>query len=316
MRGVVHRAVAVSVAVVVVLGLAAAASASDTYIFGKVLGRVPGKNLANVQIRWAFKCLGDKLGAATYEWNITAFRLQPKPTTSTFIEKGTSKTGSLETTLGPGQYQLRSDPYSCVTERGAGFNRPEVGQTILVPDYCAWNLTGARGRLQLEQGTAVRLAKNGDVVRPGDSLVTPKGGSATLATPAGDATAAILGSSRVEVDAKHCAATGGWKLSLGEGSVTAVAGANADPKAPHVVRTANASASGGIAKWRVDATTAKGKPLTTVRVVSGSVTVTGKGGAVIVRAGFSTTVAGGSKPAKPEHGGNSRISPVGPLPTD
>ena len=123
-------------------GGASGSKASDVYIVGRVLGRVPGKNLASVEVSWAYKCLGDKLGDATYEWTLKAVRQQPKPEQTVALGEGTSKVGKLRTQLGPGQYLLTSDPYHCETDRGAGYDKPEIGQSLAVPDYCVWNEIG------------------------------------------------------------------------------------------------------------------------------------------------------------------------------
>ena len=276
-------------AVAVLAGAATGARTSDIYITGKVLGRVASKNTSLVQITWAYKCLGDKLGDATYEWTLKVLRNQPLPKTTTTIGRGTSKRGSKTVQLGPGEYLPFSDPYSCETDRGAGYDKPEVGAPFTVPDYCAWSVSAVRGAVELEHGTAVKAAKAGMVVAPGDALVTPKGGAASITAFGGTGTVALAASSRLEVDAKQCAARGGWLLRLVGGSLTAHVGAAAGAKQSYAVATPNATASGAKgARWRVGFKAGK----TTVRARAGRVRVVGRTGAVLLKPGQATTVKG------------------------
>jgi FecR protein len=275
--------------------------ASDIYIFGKVLGRVPGKNLARVEVSWAYKCLGDKLGDATYEWTLKAVREQPKPAQTTVLGTGTSKSGKLQTRLGPGQYLLTSDPYHCETDRGAGYDKPEVGQEVVVPDYCAWNVAASRGGVQLEQAAAVRIARVGDTVLPGDALVTPRSGTAKIVSKGGEGLVSVGSASRLGVDPARCARVGGWGLQVAKGTATVDVKKGA-PKGPYLVSTPNATSTGTGAKWLVSVN--GGKPRTKVKVLSGSVTVAGKAGSktVVVRAGLSTVVSGAGAPSGPAPG--------------
>ena len=190
----------------------------DVYIRGNVIKRVPGQNLALVDISWDYKCFGDKLGDSTYEWTLKILRRQPKPVKTMTLGTGTTKRGSMRTQLGPGSYLPTADPFLCETERGAGNDQPEIGAPFTVPDFCAWSVTASRGTVQLEQGAAVKLAKPGTTVRPGDSIVTPRGGSASLDSNGKDGTASIGASSSIGVDAKQCAAKGAWKLHAHPGS--------------------------------------------------------------------------------------------------
>ena len=71
-----------AVSAVAVLGGSPASGAPDrasvdVYIRGNVIKRVPGKNSALVDISWDYKCFGDKLGDATYEWTRKVLRRQP-----------------------------------------------------------------------------------------------------------------------------------------------------------------------------------------------------------------------------------------------
>ena len=295
-----HRAALLLVALVAAAVVAAGAFASDTYIFGTAKSRVPGANKGTVAVTWAFKCLGDKLGEATYEYRLVAVRYDPKPVTRvTLLEKGTSKKGALTATLPPGAWQLQGDPFLCETERGAGSTSPEVGQTVQVPNYCAWTVTKAGGAAELEQGAAVKRVRKGSVVVPGAAVATHTAGVA-LATGGKDATATLGASSRLAVDARQCdSATGGWKLSLARGSVAVVAKPGAEARRPHVVATPNASSTAAAASWAVTTTGKGGSAATTVAVRSGTVTVSAAGKRVVVKAGLRTVVKGKAPPTSP-----------------
>ena len=116
--------VGVAVAAACVLaGAASSRSTSDIYIWGTVLGRAKGSDASVVQLRWAYKCLGDKLGYATFDWNLKVERDAPLPKKTTLIAHGTSKRGQMNVTLPPGDYLPLSDPYECTTERGAGYSQ-------------------------------------------------------------------------------------------------------------------------------------------------------------------------------------------------
>ena len=303
MRTVVVVALVVVGAVAVLAGSPASGAPDrasvDVYIRGKVIQRVPGKNVALVDISWDYKCFGDKLGDATYEWTLKVQRRQPKPVTTLTLGSGTTKRGSMRTQLGPGSYLPTADPFLCETERGAGNDQPEVGAPFTVPDFCAWSVTASRGTVQLEQGAAVKLAKAGATVRPGDSIVTSRGGSASLDSNGKDGTATVGASSSVGVDAKQCAAKGAWKLRVTRGVASIAVPRAADSKRSYQAGTANATASGGrSARWKVQFT--PGKPTTRVTVTAGSVVVAGsRGPAVTVKAGSSTVVLGVAAPSKP-----------------
>ena len=285
---------------VAALVLVAAAHAVDTYIYGTVTGRVPGKNQARVAVRWDFKCLGDKLGAATYEYTLLAVKLGSQPVDRVNLGNGTSKQGSLATTLPPGAWQLQADPFLCETDRGAGSTDPEVGQTVQVPDFCSWTVTKAKGAVELEQGAAVRRAKPGSVVAPGAAVVTKGGAALAMATAGKDAAADLGASSRLGVDARQCASgAGGWLLLLQKGTVAVAAKAGIEAIRPHVVATRNTTSTAGAATWIVSSATKSGAPTTTVAVRSGTVTVKAGGKQVVVKPGFRTTVSGKAAPSKP-----------------
>lgn len=285
--------------VVVLLGLPAIAVAQpyvDIYIRGNVLGRVPGKNEGNVQIRWDYKCLGDQLGAATYTWTLKVVRKLPRPEVTRTLTTGTTKTGSMRARLAPGRWEPMAEPFRCVTDRGAGSTAPEVGAAFVVPDYCAWSVTSARGQTGLEQGQAVRALAKGGTVRPGD--VAFSGGSGSLALQSrGAGTTVTLGrSSRLRVDRRQCGRQGGWKLMLLTGSA-AVRLAESDRKSSYVLQTANALTQAKRATWSVESRARGGKPWTRVKVRSGSLTVRAGGRTVAVRAGRAVVVQGSGPPS-------------------
>ena len=88
-RGVAIRA---GLATAVVLAvLAGSAASSDIYITGKVIARVPGKNMAAVRVSWDYKCLGEDGG--DYEWNLKLVRLQPLPEQTISLGSGTTERG-------------------------------------------------------------------------------------------------------------------------------------------------------------------------------------------------------------------------------
>lgn len=298
------RRLAVLVAVVLATTVVGQALAFDTFIFGAVTGRAPGKNQARVAVRWDFKCLGDKLGEATYEYTLVAVRYEPKPVRRlTLFKDGTSKKGSLTTTLPPGPWQLQADPFLCETERGAGSTETEIGQTVTVPDFCAWTITKAKGAAELEQGASVKRARKGSVVAPGAAVVTRGGGAVSLLSGGKDAAAQVGGASRLAVDRRQCpSVVGGWKLALAHGAIAVAAKPGAEAKRPHTVATPNATSTAGAATWVVTTGVKAGATTTTVAVRSGSVTVRAAGKRVVVRSGLRTTVTGKAPPSKPTRG--------------
>ncbi|HEU0305119.1 MAG TPA: hypothetical protein VFR32_11125 [Gaiellaceae bacterium] len=279
------------IAAAMLAALAGASSSSDIYITGSVMQRVAGENASVVRIAWDYKCLGEDRGS--YEWTLKVVRQSPLPLKTTTLGDGTSERGEKLIQLTPGRYLPKSDPYFCETERGQGYDKPEIGGAFVVPDYCVWNVSSARGAVQLEHQTAVKLAKPGSTVSPGDALVTPKSGRVALASAARDGTARLVGSSRLELDGKHCAGTSGWKLRLERGSATAAV-PKAAAKRSFLLVTANASVTGAPgASW----TTSFAPGLTKVQALAGKVRVAGKSGAALVlKAGKSATVKGSAPP--------------------
>lgn len=274
----------------VLAGLAAGVPTSDIYIWGTTVGRVPTTNSSKVEIRWAYKCLGDKLGDARYEWTLKVIRNRPLPRKTTVLEQGTSKRGSTIIRLAPGDYLPFSNPYFCETDRGAGYDKPEVGAPFTVPEYCAWNVSAVRGAVQLEHGTAVKLARRGSSVPPGDSLVTPKAGSASVASLGKDGSAELQGGSQLGVQQSRCAIGRGWRLSLADGTLIASVPKGAKAGGQYETKTPNAAVAGVPgAGWRVEYR----RKATTVRVLAGDVQVTGKGAMPVrLKAGQKTTIKG------------------------
>ena len=268
MRGTLAIMAGLAAAVLVAMP-AGAVQSSDIYVTGQVMSRVPGKNASTVRIAWDYKCLGENRG--TYEWTLKVVRAQPEPEKTTTLGSGEGERGSKTLQLSPGRYLPKADPYFCETERGQGYDKPEIGSPFVVPDYCAWVVSSARGTVQLEHGTSVKRAPPGSVVAPGDALVTPTGARADLGSTARDGTAVLGGGSRLEVDPKHCATKAGWKLRLEEGSLTVAVPKSA--KGSFSTATGNAAVSAGPgARWKIE----YAKRRTTVRALAGTVRVAGK----------------------------------------
>ena len=179
-------------------------SSVDTFIFGEVTGRVPGKNASRVDVRWDFKCLGDKLGEATYEWTLVASTIGGATARTVTLRTGTTKSGRLTTVLTPGRWQLRAEPFLCETDRGAGSTAPEVGQVVDVPDRCAWLVTRARGSVEVDAGSVVRRARPGASLTPASAVTTPAGAAVDLKTAGGEASLAVRAGSRLVVDRATC----------------------------------------------------------------------------------------------------------------
>lgn len=271
-----------SLAAAVLATLASGAAATDVYITGKLLGRVAGTNASLVRIAWDYKCLGEDRGK--YEWTLTLTRMEPLPKTVKTLGSGTSERGQKIVELSAGTYLPTADPYYCETSRGQGYDKPEVGEPFTVPDYCAWSVASTRGAVELEHGSSVKLAKPGSSVAPGDALVTPAGGGATLRSLAGEGKATLAARSRLALDAKHCAAKGGWRFVVGAGSVTVAVPAGAPATGSYQTATARATATGARgSSWRLSL--AGGK--TTVRALAGTVRV----GSKTLKAGQSLTVS-------------------------
>jgi hypothetical protein len=276
----------------VVAALAGSAASSDIYITGKVLGRVPGQNAANVRIAWDYKCLGEDGG--DYEWTLKVVRTQPLPEKTTVLGTGTAERGERSVKLTPGRYLPTSNPYLCETTRGQGFDKPEIGAPFTVPDYCAWTVTSVRGLVQHEHGSAVKVARPGSSIAQGDAIVTPRSGKAVLQSVAGDGKLTLSGGSRLEVDAKYCPGKSGWKLFLAQGAVSATVRPRASAKASFSTLSENAIVLGGrLARWDMSFVS----DTTRVKARAGTIRVAGKRGAPLrLRAGQSTTVKGSGAP--------------------
>ena len=280
MRGTLAIAAGLAMAVLVAMP-AGAVRSSDIYVTGKVMSRVAGKNASTVRIAWDYKCLGEDGGS--YEWTLKVVRTQPEPEKTTTLGSGEGERGSKTVRLTPGQYLPTANPFFCETERGQGFDKPEIGQPFVVPDYCGWTVSSVRGVVQHQVGTAVKVARKGTSVASGDAIVTPRGGQAALRAVTGDGTATLAGGSELKVDGKQCPAKRGWKLVLGKGGLTAAVPKGAAAKASFVIKTQNATVTGGPgARWKVEYASRKTK----VRALAGVVRVAGK----TLRAGQTATI--------------------------
>jgi uncharacterized repeat protein (TIGR01451 family) len=288
------RPIALAALTTIILTLTLAASAAspggfvDIYIRGYPGKRVPGRNAAFVDIRWDFKCFADRLGPATYSWTLRVVRLLPKPEQTRTLMSGTSKSGSARVRLAPGRYEPRAEPFRCETERGAGSTEPEIGAQFVVPDYCPWTVTGVRGAVTLERAGLVKRAAATDLVRPGDVLVTRRGGGIALRSREGGTTVALARSSRLTVDRAHCARTGGWKLRLARGKVSARL-AEENTRAPYEIATPDALARAARARWTTEVSGTGRSTWTRVRVQEGRVAVRSRA------TGRSRTIAAGRK---------------------
>ena len=250
------------------LAVPASAWAVDVFIRGEVAGRVPAKNLGLVVATWDYQCLGGKLGAATYEWTLKAVRREPKPEVTVVLAHGTAQTGSVATELRPGRWQLVADPFSCQTERGAGWAQPELGATVTVPDYCSWLVT--RGSASVERAGAVRALPPAAAARPGD-VVVALAREVTLRSRGDASTIAVAARARVGIERRHCGRTGGWRLEVSRGAV--VVRAAGTPRLPYLVVTRHAIVSGASGRWSV---TVAAK--TAVRVLAGKALVQPRAG--------------------------------------
>ena len=237
--------------------------------------------MAAVRVAWDYKCLGEDGG--DYEWNLKLVRLRPLPEQTISLGSGSSERGVKMTRLAPGRYLPKSDPYSCETSRGQGYDKPEIGAPFTVPDYCAWTVSSVRGLVQHQHGTAVKAARPGSSVAAGDVVSTPRGGKAVLKAATRDGATTLAGSSELKVDTRHCPAKAGWKLWLTEGGLTAAVPKGAAAKASFTVATKNAIVTGGSgARWKVEYARRKTK----VRALAGEVRVGGK----VLRPGQTRTV--------------------------
>ncbi len=270
MRGALAIVAGLAMAVLVAMPAGAVLS-SDIYVTGKVMSRVAGKNLSTVRIAWDYKCLGEDGG--NYEWTLKVVRTEPTPEKTTTLATGAGERGSKTVKLSPGRYLPKADPFFCETQLGQGHEKPEIGGPFVVPDYCGWVVSSVRGVVQHEQGSTVKAARVGSTVGSGDAIVTPRGGQAVLRAVAGDGTATLAGASELRVDGKQCPAKRGWKLVLGKGGLVAAVPKGAAATASFVIKTRNATVSGGsAARWKVEY--ARGK--TKVRAIAGVVRLAGK----------------------------------------
>ena len=277
----------------------------DYYITGDVLARAPGKNAATVELKWDYKCLGDRLGPATFSWTLKVRRRAPGPERDVSVGSGTSKTGSRRVVVPPGRWQPVADPFRCETERGAGSTTPEIGREFEIPDYCGWAVRTVAGRATLEQRGAVEALRRGGSVTLGDAISTSRRSSVELRDRTSGSAVRIGANSRVTVDTRHCPRTGAWKLALIRGAVAAQARPS-DARGAYELRSANArtTARGGGAAWTVTVGRTGRQRWTRVAVRASRVAVANARGrrAVVVRAGFATVVRGAGAPSRPRRG--------------
>ena len=90
-------------------------------------------------------------------------RTQPEPEQTTTLGSGEGERGSKTVQLAPGRYLPKADPFFCETERGQGFDKPEIGAPFVVPDYCGWTVSSVRGVVQHQHGTSVKAARPGSL---------------------------------------------------------------------------------------------------------------------------------------------------------
>jgi hypothetical protein len=276
----------------------------DYYITGEVVGRAAGKNAATVELKWDYKCLGDRLGPATFSWTLKVTRREPGPERAVSVGSGTAKAGSRRVVVPPGRWQPVADPFRCETERGAGSTAPEIGREFEVPDYCGWSVRTVAGRAMLEQRGAVEAVRRGGSVTLGDAISTSRRSLVELRDRTSGSAVRIGANSSVTVDTRYCPRTGAWKLALLRGAVAAEARPS-EARAAYELRSANArtTARAGAA-WTVTVGRTGRQRWTRVAVRASRVAVANARGrrAVVVRAGFATVVRGAGAPSRPRRG--------------
>ena len=275
----------------------------DYYITGEVAGRAPGKNAATVELKWDYKCLGDRLGPATFSWTLNLRHRAPGPVRTVTVVSGTSKSGSRRVVLPPGRWQPLADPFRCETERGAGSTTPEVGREFEVPDYCGWSVAASTGRATVERRGAVEAVRRGGSVTLGDVISTSRRSSVELRDRTSSSALRIDASTRVSIDRRHCPRTGAWKVVVARGAVQADVRTAAARGSQ--VESANArSTAAGRAAWTVAVGRTGRQQWTRVAVRANRVAVANvrTRRAVVVRAGYATVVRGSSPPSRPRRG--------------
>src|SRR5919109_2826687 len=193
-------------ALAVTAALAAFAAAAhgdpghDPYVSGRVAARVPGRNAADVVVRWQYGCMGDVYAPASFDWTLNLVRRFPRPERRSRLLSGTSRSGRTRVRLAPGRYDLVADPFECELDR-FGWTAPEWGRPFVVPDYCTWERARPR-----------------EIVPPG-ALVT---GPLRLSTRERESAIALADGARARLERGACR-TGGWRVRLLAGSVRVTA---------------------------------------------------------------------------------------------
>ena len=272
------------------------APAVDIYIRADVGERLPGRNAARVEIRWDFKCLGDRLGAGTYEWELKLLRREGSREVVIAITKGDTKRGNRRVVLPPGRYTPVANPFACVTGRGIGSTEPEIGAPFVVPDFCVWSVGRLRGRVTLDRRAAVKPIRPDDVVRAGDTIAVGRDSELRLDGARSESVLAFGTPSRVEVRDVGCPRSAAWTLALLSGTLSV----RVTPAAAgrHGVVTANSTASATAGSWVVETKVVRGSPRSTVTVRTGRVTVRSTKGQVMARGGERVVVTGAGPPVK------------------
>ena len=273
----------------------------DYYITGEIVGRAPGKNAAAVELRWDYKCLGDRLGPATFSWTLKLRRPAPNPDRTVSLGTGTSKSGNRRVVVPPGRWQPVADPFRCETERGAGSTTPEFGREFDVPDYCGWSVAAVKGRATLEQRGAVEALRRGGNVSLGDVISTGRRSSVELSDRANASALSIGPNTHVTVHRRYCPRTGAWKHVVARGTVAAEVRPSA-ARGRYELQSANARTTTAVrAAWTVTSGRTGRQQWTRVAVRSNRVAVANvRGGrAVVVPAGYTTVVRGSSPPSRP-----------------
>jgi hypothetical protein len=272
----------------------------DYYITGEVVGRAPGKNAASVELRWDYKCLGDRLGPATFSWTLKLRRQGPGSARTVSLGIGTSKSGNRRVVVPPGRWQPLADPFRCETERGAGSTTPELGREFDVPDYCGWSVSAVKGRATVERRGSVEALRRAGSVSLGDVISTGRRSSLGLRDSPNASTLSIGPNTRVTVHRRYCPATGAWKHVVARGTVAAELRASV-AKGRYELQSSNARTTSARGAWSLTSGRTGAQQWTRVAVRANRVTVANvRGGrAVVVRAGHTTVVRGSSPPSRP-----------------
>ena len=292
--------VAIAVAGTALAGGGSAATARptaptvDTYIRAEVGERLRGRNAATVELRWDYKCLGDRLGAGTYEWELKLIRREGSREVVIPVTKGDTKRGSRRVVLSPGRYTPVANPFECVTGRGIGSTEPEIGAPFVVPDFCVWSVGRLRGRVTLDRRAAVKPVSPDDVVRAGDAVVVGRDSELRLDGARRESVLAIGTPSRLEIRRVGCPRSDAWTLGLSSG--TLAVRVSPAGNGLHDVVTANATSSARSGSWVVETKVVGGRPWTRVTVRTGRVIVRNARGRTTATRAARVVVTGATRP--------------------